>query len=58
MFLIHLVLEIRPLLLNDEADAVEAVMVWFPHYSLCSGLRNIYANFAQRQLCEKQSKYI
>lgn len=42
-------------MLVDEADSMDDVMVWFPHYSLCNGLRNIYANYDYENsiLCNK-----
>lgn len=48
VFLIALVMEIRPLLMIEEVRNLETVSIWFPHFALCNGLKNIYRNYDAR----------
>lgn len=50
--LLVLILEMRPLKLVAEAEVIDSIMIFFPHYALCSGLRYIYLSYDMAAACK------
>jgi len=47
-----LILDMQPLCLKDEAKSIDDVMIYFPHYALASGLKNIYSSYEYNEICD------
>ncbi|XP_050538080.1 phospholipid-transporting ATPase ABCA1-like [Daktulosphaira vitifoliae] len=52
IFMLVLILDMQPLSLKDQADAIDSIMIYFPHYALSSGLRNIYLAYEYNDICD------
>ncbi|KAI5701732.1 hypothetical protein M8J76_005693 [Diaphorina citri] len=50
-FLIVMIMEIPPLSLKKQGESVDSYLIYFPHYALCSGIRNIYFSHEVYSVC-------
>lgn len=49
-----LILDMQPLCLKDQAKFIDNMMIYFPHYALGSGLKNIYSAYEYNEICDFQ----
>jgi len=53
-FMLVLILDMQPLCLKDQAKFIDNMMIYFPHYALGSGLKNIYSSYEYSEICDFQ----
>jgi len=49
-----LILDMQPLCLKDQAKFIDNMMIYFPHYALGNGLKNIYSAYEYNEICDFQ----
>lgn len=53
-FMLVLILDMQPLCLKDQSRMIDNIMIYFPHYALGSGMKNIYSSFEYNEICDFQ----
>jgi len=53
-FMLVLILDMQPLCLKDQSKFIDNVMIYFPHYALGSGMKNIYSSYEYNEICDFQ----
>jgi len=53
-FMLVLILDMQPLCLKEESKSIDNVMIYFPHYALGSGMKNIYSSYEYNEICDFQ----
>lgn len=53
-FMVVLILNMPPLCLTDQSRIIDNVMIYFPHYAMASGIKNIYSSHDYNQMCNFQ----
>lgn len=53
-FMLVLILDMQPLCLKDQSKMIDSIMIFFPHYALGSGMKNIYSSYEYNQICDFQ----
>lgn len=49
-----LILDMQPLCLKDQSKLIDNIMIYFPHYALGSGMKNIYSSYEYNEICDFQ----
>ncbi|XP_050422689.1 phospholipid-transporting ATPase ABCA1-like isoform X2 [Adelges cooleyi] len=47
-----MILQVEPLCLKDQSRFIHSVLIYFPHYALSNGLKNIYAHHEYSEICQ------
>lgn len=53
-FMLVLILDMQPLCLKDQSKFIDNIMIYFPHYALGSGMKNIYSAYEYNEICDFQ----
>lgn len=53
-FMLVLILDMQPLCLKDQSKLIDNIMIYFPHYALSSGMKNIYSSYEYNEICDFQ----
>lgn len=51
-FMLVLILDMQPLCLKDQSKFIDNMMIFFPHYALGSGMKNIYSSYEYNEICD------
>uniref|UniRef100_A0A8D9B3Y8 ATP-binding cassette sub-family A member 3 n=1 Tax=Cacopsylla melanoneura TaxID=428564 RepID=A0A8D9B3Y8_9HEMI len=51
-FIVVMLMDIPPLSLKSQGEKVDSYLIVFPHYALCSGIRNIYFSHELSSVCK------